>query len=80
MCTHFKTKTNIAQNLIDEFLTLTVREPFHTNDFKSKKYGGTGSISEITEALYAELNKRAETATSSYSVSAIFYNIFILHL
>ena len=31
-----------------------------------------GLISEKTEALYAELNERAEAATSSYSVTEIF--------
>ena len=31
--------------------------------------GATGLISEKTEVLYAELNGRAEVATSSYSVS-----------
>ena len=36
-------------------------------DFTWKKYGGTGLISEKTEVLYAELNKRAEAATDSYS-------------
>ena len=36
-----------------------------------KKYGGTGLISEKTEALYAEPNKRAEAATSFYSAQAI---------
>ena len=49
------------------FLTLTVRGPFHRKDFKWKKYGGTGLISEKTEVLYTELNKRAEAATGSYS-------------
>ena len=44
------------------FLTLTVREPFHRKDFKWKKYGGAGLISEKTEALYAELNERVEAA------------------
>ena len=29
-----------------------------------KKHGATGSISEKTKALYAELNERAEAATS----------------
>ena len=44
-----------------------------------KKYGGTGLISEKTEALYAELNERAETATNRYSATDDFlqYNIFI---
>ena len=38
-------------------------------DFKLKKYGGTGLISEKTEVLYAELNKREKAATGSYSVT-----------
>ena len=37
-----------------------------------KIYGGTGLISEKTEALYAELNERAEAATSSYSATGDF--------
>ena len=37
-----------------------------------KKYGDTGLISEKTEALYEELNERAEAATSSYSAKALF--------
>ena len=54
------------------FLTLTVRGLFHRKDFKRKKIGDTGSVSEKAEALYAELNKRAESATSSYSVTGDF--------
>ena len=58
MCTHFKTKTDVAQNLIDGFfLTLTARGSFHRKDFKQKNIGGTGLVSEKTEALYAELNE-----------------------
>ena len=49
------------------FLTLTLRGPFHRKDFKRKKYGATGLISEKTEVLYTELNERAEAATGSYS-------------
>ena len=49
------------------FLTLTVRGPFHRKDFKWKKYGGTGLISEKTEVLYTDLNERAEAASGSYS-------------
>ena len=45
-----------------------------------KKYGGTGLISEKTEVLYPELNERAEAATSIYSATGDFYNIFILCL
>ena len=33
------------------------------------KNGGTALISEKTEVLYAELNEKAETATSTYSVT-----------
>ena len=55
------------------FLTLTVRGPFHTKDFKRKKYEGTGLISEKTEAFYAELiNESSEAATSSYSATGNF--------
>ena len=47
-----------------------------------KKYGGTGLISEITEALYAELNERAEAELILPRVvilqQASFYNIIIL--
>ena len=45
-----------------------------------KKYGGTRLISEKMEALYPELNERAEAATSIYSATGDFYNIFILCL
>ena len=66
MCTHFKTKTGVAQNLIDNFffLILTVRGPLYRKDFKWKKYGGTVLIFEKMEALYVELNERANAATS----------------
>ena len=73
MCTHFKTKTDVAQNLIDKFfLTLPVNGPFHRKDFKWKKYRGTGLISEKTEAFYVELNEKVEGATSSYSAPGDF--------
>ena len=74
MCTYFNTKTDVVQNLIDDFffLTLTVRGPFHRKDFKWKKYGSTGLISEKQEVLYAELNERAEAAPGSYSVTGDF--------
>ena len=76
MCTYFKKETDVVQNLIILytifFLTLTERGPFHRKDFKWKKIGGMGLISEKTEALYAELNKSAEAATSSYSATGNF--------
>ena len=66
----FQYKTDVAQNLIDGFfLTLTVREPFNRMDFKLKKIWGYGLIYEKMEALYAELNERAEAATRSFSVT-----------
>ena len=37
-----------------------------------EEYGGTGLLSEKTEALHAELNERVETATSSYSAEVDF--------
>ena len=81
MSMDFKTETNVAQNMIyDFFLTLTVIGPFHRNDFKRKKVGVTGLISEKAEALYAELNQRAEAATSSYSVTGNFLQYIILCL
>ena len=39
------------------FLTLSVIGPFHRKDSSEKKDGGTGLISEKTEALYVELTK-----------------------
>ena len=78
MCTYFKTETDVAQNLTDVFfLILTVRRPFHSKDFKWKKYGGTGLNSEKTEVLQAELNERAEAATSSYSATGDFFTVYL---
>ena len=37
-----------------------------------KKYGGTELVSEKTDALYAELNRRVEAVTSSYSATGEF--------
>ena len=37
-----------------------------------KKNGVTGLVSENTEVLYAELNKRVEAATSSYCATGKF--------
>ena len=69
----FKREIDVAQNLmVNFFQTLTVRGHFHRKDFRWKKYGGAGLRSEKTEALYAELNKRAEAATSSYSATGDF--------
>ena len=73
MCKYFKTKINVAQNLMDYFfLTLTVRGPLHRKDFKWKKHGGTRLISEKTEVLYVEFNNRAEATITSYSAPGDF--------
>ena len=42
-----------------------------------KKYGGTGLISQKTEAFHAELNEIAEAATSSYSATGDFFPIYL---
>ena len=47
-------------------------EPFHRKEFKWKKYGCTGLVSEKTDALYAELNEKVEAATSSCSATGEF--------
>ena len=48
---------------------MTVRGPFIRKDLKLKKIWGYGLIYEKMEALYAELNERAEAATRSFSVA-----------
>ena len=72
MCTYFKTETNAAQNLIDYFFSNLSEDLSIGRILSEKKSGGTGLISEKTETLYAELNERAEAATSSYSVTGDF--------
>ena len=63
------------------FLTLNVGRPFHRKYVKWKECGVTGLFSEKkSAALHAELNKKAEAATSIYSTEVDFYNIFIWRL
>ena len=45
-----------------------------------KKYGGAGLLSEKKEVLHAELNERAEAATSRYSAAAGFLQYIYLVL
>ena len=81
MYTYFKTETDVAQNLIDYFSqTLTVRRPFHRENFKWRGYESMMLLSEETEALHAELNERAEAATSIYSAAAYFLQYIYLVL
>ena len=67
----WKKKLDLAENLIF-FLTLTVRGSPDRKDFKRKTIGGMGLIFERTEALYTELNERAEAASSRYSATCDF--------
>ena len=54
----FTTKTDVAQNLIDNcFSNLTDRGHFHRKDFKWKKFVGTVLTSAKKEALYAWIFK-----------------------
>ena len=52
MCTYFNTKTDVAQNLIDDFCVLFKSELWLSEGISrgrilsEKKYGGTGLISE----------------------------------
>ena len=72
MWPYFKTGTDVAQNLIDDFFS---NFDCQTEDLpigrvlSEKKFGVTGLLSEKTEALCAELNERAEAVTSSYSAT-----------
>ena len=54
------------------FLTLAVWRPSIGRILIEKKYGGTRLLFEKTEALHAELSKRPEAATSSYSAEVDF--------
>ena len=45
---------------------MTVRGPSEGKILSEKKYRGTALISEKTEALYVELNERAEAATNNF--------------
>ena len=55
------------------FFLTSFRRLSHRKDFKLKKYGGTGLISEKkTEPLFAKLNEEAEAASCSYSATGIF--------
>ena len=52
MCTHFKTKTDVTQNLTNKFFSnFTVRGPSDRKDFKWEKIWGYRLISDKTEAI-----------------------------
>ena len=62
-------KTDVVQDLIDEFFSnFDCQRTLPYEGLKVKKKNrGTGLISEKTEGLQGELNKRAESATSGFS-------------
>ena len=82
MSTYFKTDTDIAPNLIDDFLAnFWLSEEFSTGRISSEtKKVGAGLIPEKTEALYAELKKERKQPPVVILQQMIFYNIFILWL
>ena len=59
------------------FLTLTVRRPFHREDFKWGEYGGTGLLFGKEETMHAELNQRVEAATNNYSAVDFLQYIYL---
>ena len=61
MCTYFK---------------IEIKDHSIGRNLSEKKHGGTGLLSEKTEALYTELKKRVEGATSSYSAKGEFLQYF----
>ena len=85
MDTYFETETDVNQNLIDDFLivTLTVTglSIGRVLNEKGGGGGGTGLLSEKKEVLYAEFNERTEAATSSYSATSnilqYIYSVFL---
>ena len=84
MDTYFETETDVNQNLIDDFLivTLTVTGLSIGRVLNEKGGGGvTGLLSEKKEVLYAEFNERTEAATSSYSATSnilqYIYSVFL---
>ena len=49
---YFNTKTDVSQNLIDDFFSnFDSQRTFPLEGFQVKKIGGTGLISEKTEVL-----------------------------
>ena len=62
------------------FLTLAVRRHFHKKEFKWKKYGSTGPLSEKTEKRklsMQNLTKEWKQPPLVIRQKSIFYNIFI---
>ena len=77
MCIYFKIETDVAQNLIDFFsLILTVRGPFHRNDFKWKKHGYMGWISEKGHFCKKNLTKERKQPPVVTPQQANLYNLY----
>ena len=67
MCTYFNTKTDVVQNLSDDFFSnfdLSIRRIL-----SEKNMGVWDECLKKADVLYAEINERAEAAPGSYSVT-----------
>ena len=82
MCTYFKTDTDVAQNLIDNFFSnFWLSEELSAGRiFRETKKVGVGLIPEKREALYEELKKEWKQPSVFILQQVIFYNMFILRL
>ena len=82
MCTYFKTKTDVTQNLIDKFFSnFDCKRTFPIGKIlNEKKLRGTRLIYEKTEVFYVELNERADQQPVVILHQATFHNVFILCL
>ena len=78
MCTYFKTETDVAQNLIDDFfLNLTVSGPFIGTILSEKKCRGMGLIPKKPKFCKQNLTKERKPSPVVILEHAIFYNVFI---
>ena len=81
MCTYFKEDTDTTQNLIDDILSnFDCQKTFPQEDFKLKKYGGTGLISEEKKQNLCLQNftKKQKQPPVVILQQAFFYNVIIL--
>ena len=80
MDTYFETETDVTQNLIDDFLivTLTVRGLSIGRVLSEKKRGGgTGFFLKKRKLCMQSLTKERKQPPVVILQQAIFYNIFI---
>ena len=83
MCTYFKRKTIVAQNLIDDFVTVTLcrHSNFPQQGFQVKKNMGVwGYFNKKRKLCMQNLTKERKQPSVVILQQAIFYNTFILCL